>query len=90
MNFIICHTQNKSVLINSNFTNEFCKVIDKEARAHVDQALEEAKSSPEPPLDEFWTEIYVEGTEPPVVRGCDPEELVGINYLVFFFTSSWY
>jgi pyruvate dehydrogenase E1 component alpha subunit len=38
--------------------------------------MEEAKASPEPPMDEFWTEIYVPGTEPKVMRGVDPAELI--------------
>lgn len=41
----------------------------------MDAALEEAKASPEPPASDFWTDIYVEGTEVPTLRGVDPEEI---------------
>ncbi|KAF9371146.1 alpha subunit of pyruvate dehydrogenase [Mortierella sp. AD011] len=50
------------------------KALDKEARAHVEEATEEAKNSPEPDLGEFWDDVYVKGTEVPFLRGREPEE----------------
>jgi len=37
--------------------------------------VEKAKASPEPPASEFWTEIYVPGTEPKTMRGVDPLDI---------------
>ena len=54
---------------------EELKAIDKEAKATVDKAVEEAKASPEPSLDLAWTDIYYAGTEPPVMRGREREEV---------------
>jgi len=51
------------------------KAIDKEAKAVVDQAVEEAKASPEPSVEDLWTDIYVKGTEPPKMRGREREEV---------------
>lgn len=63
----------KQRIISAGFATENeLKAIDKEARSLVEQAAKEARESPEPALEEFWTEIYVPGTEPPVMRGCDP------------------
>jgi pyruvate dehydrogenase E1 component alpha subunit len=50
-------------------------LIDKEARAIVDKAVKDAQEGPEPPMEDFWTEIYVPGTEPKSLRGVDPEEV---------------
>ena len=52
--------------------------FDKEAKAQVDQAVEEAKQAPEPrPKDLWtpWTDIYYKGTEPPLMRGREREEV---------------
>lgn len=54
------------------------KAIDKEMKAYVDQAVIEAKQSPEPNVEEMWTEVYVKGTEPDFVRGVESQEI--INY----------
>ncbi|CDZ98379.1 mitochondrial pyruvate dehydrogenase e1 component beta subunit [Phaffia rhodozyma] len=52
------------------------KAIDKDAKAEVDQAVVEAKASPQPDINvEFWTDIYVKGTEPPFQRGREKEEV---------------
>jgi len=51
------------------------KAIEKEAKAEVDQAVEEAKASPEPELKDLWTDIYYKGTEPPFMRGREREEV---------------
>jgi len=42
------------------------KRIDKQAKAEVDQAVEEAKASPEPEISDLWTDIYYKGSEPPL------------------------
>jgi hypothetical protein len=41
----------------------------------VDQAVEEAKASPEPEPKDLWTDIYYKGTEPPFMRGREREEV---------------
>ncbi|KAF7327492.1 Pyruvate dehydrogenase E1 component subunit alpha [Mycena kentingensis (nom. inval.)] len=50
------------------------KQLDKDAKAEVDAAVEEAKNSPEPELKDLWTDIYYKGTEPPFMRGREREE----------------
>ncbi|KAF8998287.1 dehydrogenase E1 component-domain-containing protein [Cyathus striatus] len=50
-------------------------LLDKEAKAEVDAAVEEAKTSPEPLLKDLWTDIYYKGTEPPFMRGREREEV---------------
>ncbi|KAJ3526466.1 hypothetical protein NMY22_g10153 [Coprinellus aureogranulatus] len=50
------------------------KKIDKDAKAVVDKAVEEAKASPEPETKDLWTDIYYKGTEPPFMRGREREE----------------
>jgi len=54
---------------------EDMKKIDKEAKADIDAAVEEAKASPFPEDDKMWTDIYAEGTEPPFMRGREREEV---------------
>ena len=49
--------------------------FDKEAKAQVDQAVEEAKRAPEPRPKDLWTDIYYKGTEPPLMRGREREEV---------------
>jgi pyruvate dehydrogenase E1 component alpha subunit len=51
------------------------KAIDKAAKAEVDKAVEQAKASPEPRLEDLWTDIYYKGTEPPTMRGREREEV---------------
>jgi len=51
------------------------KQLDKEAKAEVDAAVDEAKASPEPELKDLWTDIYYKGTEPPTMRGREREEV---------------
>ncbi|KAJ7676471.1 dehydrogenase E1 component-domain-containing protein [Mycena rosella] len=51
------------------------KQLDKNAKAEVDAAVEEAKASPEPLLKDLWTDIYYKGTEPPYMRGREREEV---------------
>ncbi|MFE3835594.1 pyruvate dehydrogenase (acetyl-transferring) E1 component subunit alpha [Pseudogemmobacter sonorensis] len=40
-------------------SDEDLKAIDKEIKARVNEAAEFSKESPEPPLEELWTDIYV-------------------------------
>jgi len=56
-------------------TEEELKAIDKESKTEVDKAVEEAKKSPEPDMNDFWTDIYYKGTEPPFMRGREREEI---------------
>ncbi|EIW84662.1 mitochondrial pyruvate dehydrogenase E1 component beta subunit [Coniophora puteana RWD-64-598 SS2] len=56
-------------------TEQELKQIDKDAKAEVDKAVEEAKASPEPELKDLWTDIYYKGTEPPFMRGREREEV---------------
>ncbi|KAJ7323067.1 mitochondrial pyruvate dehydrogenase E1 component beta subunit [Mycena albidolilacea] len=51
------------------------KQLDKDAKAEVDAAVEEAKASPEPLIKDLWTDIYYKGTAPPYMRGREREEV---------------
>lgn len=51
------------------------KKVDKSAKEEVDQAVEEAKQSPEPEIRDLWTDIYYKGTEPEFMRGREKEEI---------------
>ncbi|KAJ7154599.1 mitochondrial pyruvate dehydrogenase E1 component beta subunit [Mycena filopes] len=51
------------------------KQLDKDAKAEVDAAVEEAKASPEPLIKDLWTDIYFKGTAPPSMRGREREEV---------------
>ncbi|KAF8961119.1 alpha subunit of pyruvate dehydrogenase [Entomortierella lignicola] len=55
-------------------TEDELKAIDKAARSEVDAAVEEAKSSPEPEIETFWTDVYKKGTGVPHLRGREPTE----------------
>jgi pyruvate dehydrogenase E1 component alpha subunit len=66
----------KAKLLEWNVVDEgSLKKIDKSAKEEVDEAVEEAKKSPEPPVGDLWTKIYVEGTEPDFMRGREKEEI---------------
>lgn len=67
----------KQRLIDWNILSEDeLKKIDKDIRKSVDQAVEEAKASPEPEAgDEMWKDIYFSGTAPPYMRGREAEEI---------------
>jgi hypothetical protein len=54
--------------------------LDKDAKAEVDAAVEEAKASPEPLIKDLWTDIYFKGTEPPTMRGREREEVCVISF----------
>ncbi|KZV66582.1 mitochondrial pyruvate dehydrogenase E1 component beta subunit [Peniophora sp. CONT] len=56
-------------------TEDELKQIDKDAKTTVETAVEEAKASPEPTLEEAWTDIYYAGTEPSSMRGREREEV---------------
>jgi len=52
------------------------KQLEKDIRAEVDKAVEEAKASPEPEAgDEMWRDIYFVGTSPPTMRGREAGEI---------------
>ncbi|KAI0705875.1 mitochondrial pyruvate dehydrogenase E1 component beta subunit [Cytidiella melzeri] len=56
-------------------SEEDLKKFDKEAKAEVDQAVEEAKASPVPLEKDLWTDIYYKGSEPEYMRGREREEV---------------
>ncbi|KAG6875677.1 hypothetical protein C0992_002862 [Termitomyces sp. T32_za158] len=56
-------------------TEQELKQLDKEAKAEVDKAVEEAKAGPEPDAADLWTDIYYKGSEPDVMRGREREEM---------------
>ena len=47
------------------------QVIDKEVRKEIDAAVAKAKSDPELPLGELYTDIYSVNPDGYEVRGCD-------------------
>lgn len=56
-------------------SEEDLKKLDKEAKAEVDQAVEEAKASPVPIESDLWKDVYYKGTEPEYLRGREREEV---------------
>ncbi|KAF9154043.1 alpha subunit of pyruvate dehydrogenase [Entomortierella chlamydospora] len=56
-------------------TEDELKAIDKAARAEVDAAVEEAKASPEPEIETFWTDVYKKEAGIPYLRGREPQEI---------------
>ncbi|KAI9021310.1 mitochondrial pyruvate dehydrogenase E1 component beta subunit [Hyaloraphidium curvatum] len=65
----------KRLLEGNIASEEEMKAIEARVRKEVDQQLEEAKQSPEPPMSELFADVYTKGKEIPVMRGCDPEDL---------------
>ncbi|BGP35977.1 alpha subunit of pyruvate dehydrogenase [Rhodotorula toruloides] len=67
----------KNNLLEWNVIEESAlKKIDKEVRATVEKAVEEAKKSPEPSQEkDMWTDIYYKGTNPLWLRGREREEV---------------
>ncbi|PFH46705.1 hypothetical protein AMATHDRAFT_153995 [Amanita thiersii Skay4041] len=55
-------------------TEQELKQLDKDAKAEIDAAVEEAKKSPEPLTKDLWSDIYIKGSEPPFMRGREREE----------------
>ena len=51
------------------------KKVDKAAKELVDKELDAAKNSPEPPVEDLFKHIYVEGTEPKFMRGRERGEV---------------
>ncbi|MGH1413280.1 MAG: pyruvate dehydrogenase (acetyl-transferring) E1 component subunit alpha [Pelagimonas sp.] len=49
------------LLTGKHATEDDLKAIDKEIKAVVSAAADFARESPEPPLEELWTDIYAEG-----------------------------
>ncbi|ORX95685.1 hypothetical protein K493DRAFT_282611 [Basidiobolus meristosporus CBS 931.73] len=60
---------------NGIATEEELKAIEKEARKEVDVEVAAAKASPEPPVEDLWTNIYAEGSEPKFLRGRESQEV---------------
>lgn len=52
------------LLTGKHATDDDLKAIDKEIKARVNESAEFAKESPEPHLDELWTDIYTDDTLP--------------------------
>ena len=48
------------LLTGKHATDDDLKAIDKEIKGIVNEAAEFSKESPEPALDELWTDIYME------------------------------
>ncbi|KAI9477716.1 MAG: dehydrogenase E1 component-domain-containing protein [Benjaminiella poitrasii] len=66
----------KHILVEHGLATEAdLKAIDKEARKTVDEALKKAEAAPEPPTSEFFSDIYIAGSQPSVVRGREPNEI---------------
>ncbi|KAK9762931.1 alpha subunit of pyruvate dehydrogenase [Basidiobolus ranarum] len=63
------------LLENGIATEEELKAIEKEARRVVDEEAAAAKASPEPEVEEVWTDIYVKGSEPQFLRGRHSQEI---------------
>ncbi|KAJ3182192.1 alpha subunit of pyruvate dehydrogenase [Gaertneriomyces sp. JEL0708] len=63
------------ILANQILTEEELKKIDKDIRTEIDQAVAEAKASPEPEVSDLYSEIYTKGNEPDFLRGCTPDEV---------------
>jgi pyruvate dehydrogenase E1 component alpha subunit len=77
----VCEQAFPLSLDQSDVLKLWLKRIDKQAKAVVDQAVEEAKASPEPEVSDLWTDIYYKGTEPPSMRGREREEASRSNDL---------
>ncbi|KAF8328510.1 mitochondrial pyruvate dehydrogenase E1 component beta subunit [Amanita rubescens] len=56
-------------------TEQELKQLDKEAKAEVDAAVEEAKASPIPSPEDAYSDVYIEGTGTPFLRGREREEV---------------
>ena len=56
-------------------SHTFFEALDKKAKQEVDEAVEIAKASPEPSMEDFWADVYYKGTEPPFMRGREREEV---------------
>jgi pyruvate dehydrogenase E1 component alpha subunit len=56
-------------------SDEELKKIDKEVRAEIDAAVNEAKAAPEPDAKELWTDVYAPGSEPKFARGRTSDEI---------------
>lgn len=53
-----------TLLTGKHATEDDLKAIDKDIKAIVNESAEFAKESPEPHLDELWTDIYANDTLP--------------------------
>ncbi|WP_333682873.1 pyruvate dehydrogenase (acetyl-transferring) E1 component subunit alpha, partial [Pontibaca methylaminivorans] len=60
-----CIEHVRSLLLQGKHaSDDDLKAIDKEIRAVVNEAAEFSKDSPEPPLEELWTDVYAEADQP--------------------------
>ena len=66
---------------------DLLKQLDKEAKAEVDAAVEESTGSPVPTSENLWNDIYQKGTEPPLMRGREREEVRIVSPLSLAFTD---
>jgi pyruvate dehydrogenase E1 component alpha subunit len=65
----------KEIILEHNLADELTlKQIEKQVKSEIDEAVKEAKESPEPDVGELFTDIYVAGTEPKSLRGRDVDE----------------
>ncbi|KAI8988260.1 dehydrogenase E1 component-domain-containing protein [Mycotypha africana] len=65
----------KQILIENGVASEAdLKNIDKDVRKSVEEAAKRAEAASEPDVKNFYTHIYVEGSQPPRVRGREPNE----------------
>jgi pyruvate dehydrogenase E1 component alpha subunit len=53
-------------------TAEDCKAVEDKVKKEIEEATVKAKTDPEPPLDDLYTNIYSQIPEGYRVRGCDP------------------
>ncbi len=51
----------KDLLMEMNVKEEDLKTIDKEIKTIIKDAATFAQESPEPPLEDLWTDVLVEG-----------------------------
>ncbi|ORX97369.1 pyruvate dehydrogenase E1 component subunit alpha [Basidiobolus meristosporus CBS 931.73] len=66
----------KARLLNEGIaTEEELKSIEKRTRKIVDEEAAAAKASPEPEVQELWTDIYAPGSEPKFLRGRHSQEV---------------
>ena len=63
-------------IVEAGFADEAAlKEIDDKIRDHVEEAAEQAKNDPEPGEEAFFKDVYVPGTEPTHLRGCEFDDI---------------
>ncbi|KAI9003084.1 dehydrogenase E1 component-domain-containing protein [Gaertneriomyces semiglobifer] len=63
------------ILARNIMSEDELKKIDKDIRTEIDQAVAEAKASPEPELSELFSDVYTKDNEPDFLRGCTLDEV---------------